>query len=249
MEILKPLAIGDIRFAAGEIFAVASIDQTDFDAGAFADTLFHEASHAIFEFHSVAKDAKDRKPDALALRIADLFVRLKDTNPVPQPSSKFDSKHPPSLKATDAQTSRAAGLVMVMDTLWAGEGGHPWSVDEFFASAYGGYRSNPDLLKKIVAHYAKADPKITALANELFTLLDSVADPTNAGKVPAPAKPETAVTELAKVSPMLDETADQAAFGWLIDPTRMPGPDTILCPTSRPPKHSGSEELLKPMNP
>jgi len=211
------------------------LSQDDFDAGTFDATLFHEASHAIFEFHSVAKGAEDRQPDALALRIADLYVRLQDTTLVAEPSAKFDPAKPPSLAVSADDKAHPAGVVMVMDTLWAGEGGHPWhGVDEFFASAYGGYRSNSALLKKIVTHYAKADSKISRLATELFSLLDVAGDPTKAAKLKQPAKPETATTELAKVSAPPDETADQTILGWLIDPTRMPAPDNIRCPASTP---------------
>ncbi len=221
------------RTAIGKGLIILS--QDDFDAGTFDATLFHEASHAIFEFHSVAKGADDRQPDALALRIADLYVRLQDTTLVPEPSAKFDPAKPPSLAVSADDKAHPAGVVMVMDTLWAGEGGHPWhGVDEFFASAYGGYRSNSALLKKIVTHYAKADSKISRLATELFSLLDVAGDPTKAAKLKQPAKPETATTELAKVSAPPDETADQTILGWLIDPTRMPAPDNIRCPASTP---------------
>lgn len=224
------------------------LSEEDFNSGSFSETLFHEASHAIFEFHSVAKGAESRKPDPLALRIADLYDQLSDTKAVPEPTAKFDPKKPPPLELSGKERGQAAGVVMVTDVLWAGEGGHPWhGVDEFFASAYGGYRRDPDLLKKIVAHYAKADPKIKGLAKELFALLDVAGDPAKAGKLKEPAKPEAAARRLAAVTPMLDETDDTTRLGWLIDPTRMPGPKTIYCPTSKPAKKKEKtiEELLE----
>jgi hypothetical protein len=224
------------------------LSEDDFDAGTFPATLSHEASHAIFEFHSVAKGAEGRKPDPLALRVADLYVRLKATKAVPDPTAKFDPRHPPPLKGSATQAANhPAGLLMVTDTLWAGEAGHPWQgVDEFFASAYGGYRHDPDLLKKIVAYYEGADSKIKDLAKELFALLNVAGDPKKAAKLKEPAKPEAAIEQLAAVSPMLDETNNVNGLGWLIDPTRMPGPSTIPCRPSKPVKDPTIEELLKP---
>jgi hypothetical protein len=95
-----------------------------------------------------------------------------DLTSYPEPTAKFDPDRPPPL----AGGGRAAGLVMVTDTLWSGSGGHPHAgPDEFFASALGAFLSNPGLQQKIFAHYAKADEKtdkkVDRIAAELTRLL------------------------------------------------------------------------------
>jgi hypothetical protein len=125
MTVLGDRSGNAYQIANGKGLIVLSED--DFDAGTFPATLAHEASHAIFEFHSVAKAVEDGKPDSLALRVADLYVRLKSTTAVPDPTAKFDPRHPPPLRGSGTEAANhLAGLLMVMDALWAGEGEHPW---------------------------------------------------------------------------------------------------------------------------
>lgn len=219
------------RVAFGE--GVIVLARTDFDAGTWADTIAHEGSHAIFEHHSVvgSKDAKARVPDALALRVGDLFDRLKETKGVPIPTARFQTARLPGLEVGENDEARAAGLIMVMDVLWSGEGGHPWgSVDEFFASAYGAYLQNPKVLRASIDHYAKKDPSIKALGAELLTLLATVGDPRAAGKLQAPKEPKAAEGRLGAVGETPDITDDATQRGWVVNPAKMPGPQKIACP-------------------
>jgi hypothetical protein len=218
------------RWASGHGLIVLGVD--DFDSGAYADTLLHETAHGLYEHHSVRKGKlEDRVPDALALRISDLFTRLDDTAPVPIPTGKFNPKKPPRLEAKDDETSRAAGVVMVMDALWSGSGGHPWQgPDEFFASAYGSWRHDPELLKQSIAHYAKKDKRITDLGKELLELLPLAGDTAAVDALKRPADPKAALAALKKAGAPLDVTSGQGGLDWLLDPEKLPAPSKILCP-------------------
>jgi hypothetical protein len=224
------------RTANGRGLVVVSADE--FDAGTYASTVAHESSHALYEHHSVRKSTPgkgdQRVPDAFALRFADLFTRMEGTAGVPIPKAKFDVQ-PPRLKVGESDEARAAGLVMVMDTLWAGDGGHPWGgPDEFFASAYAFYRHDPDLLRRSIKHYAKQDPSLTALGKELLDLLPLAGDFTAVDKLTGPAKPADAAAALVKAGAPLDVTGRQDQLGWMLDPEQMPAPRSILCPTPGP---------------
>jgi hypothetical protein len=239
------------------------------------DTVTHEAGHALFEYHSVigSAEAADRVPDAYALRIADLYATLADTPVVDIPTKRFDAKDPPPLPAAVAPRAKSpgdlghrpghpghtAGIVMVMDTLWSGSGGHPWDgVDEFFASAYGGYVRNRPGLRQSIEHYQKADPKIGPAAKTLLVLLDAVGDAKKMKAIAPPAKPGPAAAELAAVeAPFVLEptnlTWSEGRRNYMLEPSEMPGPDTIFCPkpgptgppAPTPTKEPSLEELLK----
>jgi hypothetical protein len=253
---------------------VIELKAADFEANP-EDTVTHEAGHALFEYHSVAGSAKaaSRVPDAYALRIADVFATLADTPEVEVPTGLFDPKHPPPLPAAVGPRARSpgdlghrpghpghtAGLVMVMDTLWSGSGGHPWDgVDEFFASAYGGYVRNRSVLRQSIEHYQKADPKIGPAAKSLLDLLDAIGNPKKMKAIAAPAQPAPAAAELAAVeAPLALEPTGITWFesrrNYMLEPSEMPSPDTIFCPKSgptsppaaTPTKEPNLEELLK----
>jgi hypothetical protein len=207
------------------------LNDAELNSGELTDTLRHETSHAIYEFHSVAKDPKKRTPDVYALAIADLFNRARNTVSVTRPATKFDPTSPPSLKIESGGTP--AGLVMVTDTLWAGSGGHPWDgPDEFFASAFGEFLSDPGLQKQIFAHYAKADKKVGSIAAELLRLLAIVDDTEALGKLKAPAKEAAAAAakaiEAAGAPPDITKSFS-GELGYLADPSKLPGPENIKC--------------------
>lgn len=233
------------RSANGKGLIVLGRD--DFDAGQIESTITHESSHAIFEFHSLAgsADASARVPNPLALRIADIYTQLYATKPVPIPKAKFDKKSPPPLTVDAAASARAAGIVMVMDTLWSGSGGHPWDgVDEFFASAYGGFLRQPNLLADIIKFYEAHDPAIKPLAAELFGLLATVDQPKKYGAVKGPKTPKAAREKLDAVAPLVEFTKEHYAAGWYVDPSTMPGPDKINC-SAKLVSDEDIEELLK----
>jgi uncharacterized protein DUF4157 len=230
----------------------------------YEDVIAHEGAHAIFEFHSVHKDPAKRVPDALALRIADLYIELKQTKEVPTPTAKFDPNHPPTLAVTKKPPAEVlksptdpysvikdtypAGILMVYDTLWSGlPGGHPWDrVDEFFASAYGGFLQQPVLLQQIVSHYQKADKNIKPLAEQLFKLLAMVGNPESLKKLAEPAKPKRAQEAIVKADlvPVLDES-DNPRYNYLIYPSKMPTRETIQCRSSTPSPAQPAKKYLE----
>jgi hypothetical protein len=208
--------------------AVIVIDEGELAGKQYVDTLAHETSHAIFEFHSAGQSS----PDAYALQIADVFNRAQKTNSVPHPLAKFDPKSPPPLTLKDG-TGVAAAIAMVSDTLWAGSGGHPGDgPDEFFASAYGGSLRAPALQKQIFKHYAGADPNVETIGKELLTLLSIVTNPkAMKGLKPPSDKAALAAAEKTiqgqKATP--DITQGSGVLPMLADPTKMPGPEKIKC--------------------
>lgn len=218
------------RVANGRGLVIVGVDV--FDAGTYPDTIAHETSHGLYEHHSIRKGKPEaRAPDPLALRIADLFKRLDDTPGVPIPKGRFNPSKPPPLEFKGKETGRSAGHVMVMDELWApGGGGHPWDgPDEFFASAYGAYRTDPELLKRSIAHYAKKDTRITGWGKELLELLAIAGDETAADALKPPADPKDALAALKKAGAPLDVSGAPGVLGWLIDPEQMPGPSPSAC--------------------
>jgi hypothetical protein len=220
------------------------VPEAEMVAGKFHDTLAHEMSHGIFEHHLHAGTktiapgrhrrtifalaglkAQGVSPDPLAQRFAQLYLDLKSTKKVPEPKSRFNPAKPPPLTGGGSQV--AAGLAMVTDTLWAASpGGHPWDgVDEFVASAYGGFIREPKLLGRIVDYYAKHDRKIASLKKELFRLLQSIGSSAN---VTAPKSTTAADKELADLGPV-PEITGIGQLGWIIDPSKMPSPTKIDC--------------------
>ncbi|HEX6747540.1 MAG TPA: hypothetical protein VF092_09655 [Longimicrobium sp.] len=197
-------------------------------------TIAHEGSHGIFSFH-MGDRIKGGAPDLLAQGVAELFLELEQTTPVSMPTAPFDAKHLPPLKDDGITVTKPAGLLMVMDTLWAGGGGHPWeNADEFFASAYGMYQQK-SLFDRIVAHYGKADAKIPPLAKKLSALLAKVGDPKALAGLKAPANTKAVDAELKRIQPTPGITAGLDFFvDLLLDPTRLRGPTTISCPGAKP---------------
>jgi hypothetical protein len=202
----------------------------EFRSASYKETIFHEGSHAIFEAHSPTGG----KPDSFALRIADLYGRLKDTTKVTKPGEKFKTRKPP-LTAGDTP----AGVAMVADVLWSKDkaAGHPWDdVSEFFASAYGCYRFDKDLLSELVDYYARADARIAGLKAELFEDLETATDPGKAAKAKAPSPPDSAlaIAKAAKATPDESKDASSSITVSLLDPSKLPQPaGDILCPEDK----------------
>lgn len=274
---ISVIAVGEGLTSAFRTYngqGVIELKAADFEKNP-EDTVTHEAGHALFEYHSVTGSPKaaSRVPDAYALRIADVFATLAETPEVDIPTKLFDPKDPPPLPAAVAPRAKSpgdlghrpghpghtAGIVMVMDTLWSGSGGHPWDgVDEFFASAYGGYMRNRSVLRQSIQHYQKADPKIGPAAKTLFDLLEAIGDPKKMKGIAPPAKPDPAAAELAAVEPpfVLEPTNltwPEGKRNYMLEPSEMPGPNTIFCPkpgkttgpTPTPTKEPSLEDLLK----
>jgi hypothetical protein len=231
------------RYVNGQGFIVVS--EEEFNANQGESTVRHEASHGIFEGHSIGTvTGGTSAPDALALRFADLYSKLENTKQVPVPTTKFNKTSPPSLNAKGATATEAAGIIMVTDTLWTGAGGHPGGgVDEFFASAYAGFLQDKNLLQQIVQHYEKADAKIKPLATELFLLLDTVGNPGKYGKLSVPNPINNAKTTLSNVKPAPTFDTSHSVAGQFIDPTKLIGPATVLCPSSVPSNTGGGVSI------
>ena len=214
------------RLASGK--PVIILKEAELMNGQYPDTLAHETSHGIYEFHSIANDPKKRTPDVYALAIAELFNRARNTARVPHPTTKFDPGKPPPL--TGEGTGVEAGLAMVTDTLWAGYGGHPWAgPDEFFASAYAGFLRYPELQKKIFSHYAKADVEVGLIAKDLLRLLAIAKDQKALGKLKTPPQVAEDSAAIERAGQPLDIGSYAYGVGWLVNPSKMPGPEQIKC--------------------
>lgn len=220
-----------LHFADGRALITIALD--DF-ANAAAETAAHEASHAVFESHSHPDPGKPDvlAPDTLALRISDLFLRLSQTKPVPLPSKPFN-KQKPSLKAEADDELRPAGIVMVTDGLWSGGAmtdGHPWDgPDEFFASAYGAFVTDPALLRRMIAHFAPADASIKQAGAELLTLLSATKDSKAQGSLQGLATgARDAATQAIRARESQPSTIKQR-LGAIVDPEKLP-PGSVTCP-------------------
>lgn len=216
-----------LHFANGRAFMVLS--HKDFDSNG-PETAAHEASHAVFESHSHPDPMQPAAlaPDAFALRLADLFLRLAKTPSVPLPSEPFKKQRPP-LKDGDGP-QQPAGYVMVTDSLWSGGAateGHPWEgVDEFFASAYGAFVRDPKLLADMITHYAPLDASIKSGGAELLSLLTAAKDP-KALQPPAAAQQKGA-TEAIRQRESQPSTIKER-LGAILSPETLP-PETVTCP-------------------
>jgi hypothetical protein len=220
-----------LHFADGR--ALITIAPEDF-ANAAAETAAHEASHAVFESHSHPDPGKPDvlAPDTLALRISDVFLRLSKTKPVPLPSKPF-KKRKPSLKAEADDDVRPAGIVMVTDGLWSGGAmtdGHPWDgPDEFFASAYGAFDTDPALLREMIAHFAATDASIKQAGAELLTLLSAIKDSKAQKSLQGLASgARDAATQAIGARESPPSTIKQR-LGAILDPEKLP-PESVNCP-------------------
>jgi hypothetical protein len=194
------------------------------------NTIAHETSHGILDFHIAYHDSRKRTPSNLALQVADLYVELGKTTQVPTPSKLFDERFPPPLKSSGASALKPAGHLIVYDTLWSGSGGHPWdNVDEFFASAYAAYVQQLPRLEKIIKHYSKIDPKLEQLGKRLIDLLGQVHDPRTYQALSRPSNAQKAEAEIARIEPPRKVTDDATLSPDFYEPTKMRSPDRILC--------------------
>jgi hypothetical protein len=213
--------------------ALLVLSHTDFrQAG--PETAAHEASHAVFESHSHPdpKHPDALAPDAFALRLSDLFLRLAKTPPVPLPSEPFKKQRPP-LKGGGGGPEQPAGLVMVTDSLWSGGAsteGHPWEgPDEFFASAFGAFVRDQQLLAQMIAHYAPLDASIKSGGAELLALLTAVKDPKAAQALQPPATAQQkSATEAIRQRESPASTIKER-LGAILKPETMP-PEAVTCP-------------------
>ena len=184
----------------------------------------------MFESHSHPdpKQPGVLAPDAFALRLADLFLRLAKTPPVPLTSEPFKKQRPP-LKGGDGP-QQPAGYVMVTDSLWSGGAateGHPWEgVDEFFASAFGAFVRDPKLLGEMIAHYAPLDAAVKSGGAELLSLLTAVKDskPVKA----LAAEQQKGATEAIRQRESQPSTIKER-LGAILSPETLP-PETVTCP-------------------
>ena len=211
---------------------LVTISQDDFDK-AGPETAAHEASHAVFDSHTYdVKDPTALAPDTFALRFADLFIRLGNTTPVPEPIAPFE-KTKPRLKVTDPRSAEPAGYLMVADVLWqktstSRSDSHPWaSPDELFASAYGAFLTDKAQLSTLIAYYTKADPSIKALGKELLDLLQAVKDPSALKPL---ADPAAAAAARATIKPDPGKSTVKDRLGTILTPETLP-PPTVECPT------------------
>jgi hypothetical protein len=215
-----------------------SVSEEEVKAGTGRAATAHEVGHAIYDYHIKHTAPGSATPDALGLRIADVFVRAKATPPVPRPTKKFDPAAPPSLSAPPDATTDPAGIIMVFDTLWSGSGGHPWDdPHEFFASAVAGFVKERVLFEQILKHYETADSeKIAPLRKELLELLAIATNPAAAKELAGPQDPAAAAKAITDMTPTQDisEVTDPEELQNLVDPSKMKAPKTIPCLDQKP---------------
>lgn len=227
LVVMAPNTNEAFRIANGK--GLLELDSNNININFILDSVAHETSHGVFEHHAAAGDTDQYKrvPDNFALSIADLYVQLQNTKDVSIPTKKFD----PDIVLASSSGGKPAGLVMVMDMLWSGSGGHPWDgVDEFFASAYGAYIQNQSLLKKIIDRYAAYDPAIKPLKAVLLNLLQMTGDTKKIASLKAPADATGATKVLSYIKQVPDHTsAAPGLLSQLIDTSTVVGPKHIKC--------------------
>lgn len=139
----------------------------------------HEATHGVLDSYETLESGGGRagKSASRSLdRIADLFLKLSRTKPLPG-------------------TSRAVGLAMV-DPSWWSKGAaeeHPWeNYDEFFATAYGSFVNRRKLFLAGLRKASAVDSSVRPLSLDLLRILRTYH---STGRIP-PAKsasPEAAL--------------------------------------------------------
>ena len=147
------------------------------------------------------------------------------------PDKKFNPKTPPVFSSKSGAVA-PSGIIPIHDSVWSGSGGHPTSVDEFFASAFAAYVQVPKLLTKIINHYNKHDNTIKPIYAELLQLFKKVGSPKDLKSIAEPTEKKKALSALANISAPLDYTnpsqiavSDEVFF----NPLSLKGPGNIKC--------------------
>jgi hypothetical protein len=221
------------------------------------DATAHEAAHAVFEYYldkcrrwlkrSPRGDASRLSADTFALHIVDLFNWAAGTRRVAVPTARFDPAKLPSV--LEERSGMPAGQVMVMDRLWSGSGGHPWgsaAADEFFASAFAGWRRRPDLLKQIIEHYGSIDEEVSSLGAELLRVVAGTTKPKGRRIVRDKERATKALQQIP--TPDHVEARDRTNLNQALRPALLEGPvrrSSIDCRGYVPPPLREPEDWLE----
>jgi hypothetical protein len=156
-------------------------------------TVRHEMGHAIFDYYKNSAKA----PKNAALRIADLYARLKDTKKVQLSLKRREG-------AVDA--TLPAGIWIAEPSQWSDSelSQHPRDdADEFFASARSGFSSSKKGLKAAIGRLSKRDRSVKSLAEELLEILGDLAKGKGVAPPPKDAVPGARLV-LDNVDPVPD---------------------------------------------
>jgi hypothetical protein len=102
-------------------------------------------------------------------------------------------------------------------------------VDEFFASAFGAFVRDQQLLAQMIAHYAPLDTSIKSGGEELLTLLKAVKDPKTAKALKPPAEAESKTATEAIRQRESQASTIKERLGAILDPEKLP-PEKVTCP-------------------
>ena len=217
-----------LHFADGQALMVLS--HKDFDSNG-PETAAHEASHAVFESHSHPDRSSPRPsaPDAFALRLADLFLRLAKT-PSVSASERAVQEAAAAAEAGGDGPQQPAGL----------RDGHRQPVErrrDHRGASVGRprrvlrqrprrLRPRSEAARRMIAHYAPLDASSRARGRAASLL--TAAEGPRVKALQRPRRPAEGATEAIRQRESQPSTIKER-LGAILSPETLP-PETVTCP-------------------